>query len=106
MTVKTNTVRAGDGAARKYVNFDDYLSQYGVKEEIDIAVEKKLIAMKVAEAMAERGLNKVEFAKTVGTSRAQIDRILDPAEQNISLLTLKRAALALGKRLQIAFVDP
>ena len=104
MNVKPKGARLG--RPRKYVDFDDYLSQHGVKEEIDIAVEKKLIAMQVTASLKDRGLSKAEFARLVGTSRAQIDRILDPAEQNISLLTLKRTATALGKRLQFGFVDP
>jgi antitoxin HicB len=99
------TNQRGNAIPRKYANFDDYLTQHGVKEEIDIAVEKKIISMQVQAALKERNLNKSEFARQLGTSRVQVDRILDPYEQNISLTTLKKVAQALGKRLHFSFVD-
>ena len=41
----------------------------------------------------------------VGTSRTQVDRILNPTSQNISMVTLNRVAAALGKRIHFELVD-
>lgn len=91
------------GSARQYRDFDDYLTRQGVKAEIDIAVEKRVIARQVLDELAERGLTKSEFAAQIGTSRAQLDRILDSTSQNITLASLKRVALALGMNLHFGF---
>ena len=89
----------------EYRDFNDYLTKQGVKSEIDIAVEKRLIAYQINAALKERGITKADFALLIGTSRAQLDRILDSTSQNITLATLKRVADALGKRLQFSFAD-
>jgi hypothetical protein len=39
------------------------------------------------------------------TSRAQLDRLLDPENQSVTLKTLARAAEILGMRVQIELVD-
>ena len=41
------------------------------------------------------------LAKKMGTSRSALDRLLDPANVSITLQSLEKAALALGKRLKI-----
>jgi antitoxin HicB len=40
------------------------------------------------------------------TGRAAVDRLLDPANDSATLITLEKAALAVDKRLQIALVEP
>jgi DNA-binding Xre family transcriptional regulator len=51
--------------------------------------------------MAEQNLSKSAMAKMMSTSRASLDRLLDPENQSVTLQTLEKAANALGKRLQI-----
>jgi hypothetical protein len=38
-------------------------------------------------------------------THAAIERLLDPSNESVTLQTLERAAIALGKRLQIELVD-
>ena len=52
--------------------------------------------------MKEQNLSKTEMSRRMKTSRAALDRLLDPANQAVTLQTLDRAARALGKRLQIS----
>jgi hypothetical protein len=40
----------------------------------------------------------------MNTSRAAVDRLLDPKNESATLATLEKAALAVGKRLQVALV--
>ena len=41
------------------------------------------------------------MSRLMNTSRAALERLLDPANQSITLQTLERASKALGRRLQI-----
>jgi antitoxin HicB len=90
----------------RYSNFDEYLRGHSVDGEVDIAVEKRLVALQIENERKARKLTKVQLAALVGTSRAQLDRVLDPSSQNVTIETLKRVALAMGKRLHIELVDP
>jgi plasmid maintenance system antidote protein VapI len=45
----------------------------------------------------EQGISKTELAKSMKTSRAQLDRLLDPENESVTLGTLTRAAQAVGR---------
>ena len=45
------------------------------------------------------------MARRMNTSRAALDRLLDPDNPSVTLLTLQKAATALDKRLKIELVD-
>jgi antitoxin HicB len=60
-----------------------------------------VIALQLIEAMKERSLTKAAIAELMETSRAQLVRALDPAEFNVTLDTLTRAAHVLGRRLKV-----
>ena len=47
---------------------------------------------------------KGEMAKRLETSRAQLDRILDPKNTGVTLDALSRAATALGEKLRLELV--
>jgi antitoxin HicB len=47
---------------------------------------------------------KTELAKTMKTSRAQLDRLLDPENESLTLGTLTRAAQAVGRNLRMELV--
>ena len=49
-------------------------------------------------------LTKVAMAKRMNTSRSQLDRLLDPANGSVSLETLTRAALAVGRQIRLELV--
>ena len=85
-------------------NFDDYLEQEGLLAEVEASAIKRVIAYKIAELMKEHNLSKTDLAKRMKTSRSAIDRLLDPENESVTLQTLERAALVLGKRLQINFI--
>ncbi len=87
------------------INLDDFLESRGIKERVDAAVEKRVIALQLDRRRKECNISKAELARMVGTSRTQVDRILDPSSQNISLITLNRVAQALGKKVHFSLVD-
>lgn len=51
--------------------------------------------------MQVANLTKLEIAKTMATSRAQLDRVLDPENVSMQLDTLIKAARAVGKEVEI-----
>ena len=59
----------------------------------------------LAQQMEAQSLTKVEMVKRLGTSRSQLDRLLDARNSSVTLLTLTKAAAAIGKRLSITFED-
>jgi len=50
---------------------------------------KKVIAWQLAEEMKKKSITKKRLAELMHTSRAQIDRILDPDKGNVTLETLR-----------------
>jgi antitoxin HicB len=66
------------------------------------AAVKRALAEAVAEAMEEAKISKVEMARRMGTSRSQLDRVLDPGYTAVQLDTLIKAASAVGRDLRIS----
>jgi plasmid maintenance system antidote protein VapI len=54
--------------------------------------------------MKERGLTKSRMAELMHTSRAQLDRLLDPNNGGATLETLMRAAKVVGRELRLELV--
>jgi hypothetical protein len=85
--------------------FDDFLKDEGIYEDVEAAAVKKVIALLLAEEMKSQKISKVAMVKRIGTSRSQLDRLLDPQNASVTLVTLTKAAAAIGKRLKINFED-
>lgn len=85
-------------------SFDDFLAEEGLLAEVEATAIKRVIAFRIGELMKEHSLSKAELAKRMKTSRSSIDRLLDPKNESVTLQTLERAAVALGKRLQINLI--
>ena len=86
-------------------SFDDFLEEEGIKNEIESAAIKRVLAWQFEQAMAKQQKTKQGMAKELKTSRSQLDRLLDPANTGVSLETLARAANVLGKRLVFEIRD-
>jgi antitoxin HicB len=84
-------------------SLDEVLAERGMLEEVRIAAIKRVITLEIADEMRRRHITKSEMAKRMHTSRAMIDRLLDP-EKESTLGSIAMAAQAVGKRLQLALV--
>jgi hypothetical protein len=82
-------------------SFDDFLEEEGLRAETEAAAIKRVIAYQIEMEMKRAKLTKSAMAEKMHTSRSALDRLLDPANVSITLQTLERAALALGKNLKI-----
>ncbi len=85
-------------------NFDDFLLEEGLLAEVEATAIERVIAFQIGELMKEHNLSKAAMAKRMKTSRSSIDRLLDPKNESVTVQTLERAALALGRRLHINFI--
>lgn len=82
-------------------SFDDFLNEEGVFAEAEAIAVKRVIAYQLEVRMKEQKLSKTQMAKRMKTSRAALERLLDPDNPSVTLLTLERAAKALGKSIRI-----
>jgi antitoxin HicB len=82
-------------------NFDDFLKEENLYEQAQAVAIKRVIAYQIAEEMKKKKLSKTEMANRMKTSRAALERLLDPDNASITLVTLERAASALGKKLTV-----
>ena len=82
-------------------SIDAFLEEEGVLEPFQAVAIKEVIAWQVQKAMKERKLSKNRMAELMKTSRAQLDRLLDPEQGNVTIETLQRAANVLGRSLRI-----
>lgn len=84
-------------------NFDDFLEQEGLLEEVSAQAHKRLLVLQLKDIMLESNLTKKSLAEKLNTSRSQLDRILDPQNTSITIEVLERVAHAVGKKLRIEF---
>jgi hypothetical protein len=84
-------------------NFDDFLTEEGILEEVSARAQKRLLALQIEDIMAASNLTKSEIAAKMNTSRSQLDRLLDPDNTFITVDSLDRLARAVGKQLKIEF---
>ncbi len=81
--------------------FDDFLKEEGIYDEVQAKALKRALAEQLVESMQITKLGKTEMARKMGTSRSQLDRVLDPENTSVQLDTLIRAARAVGKIVEI-----
>ncbi|MEW5509107.1 Fis family transcriptional regulator [Pseudomonas antarctica] len=82
-------------------NFDDFLSDDGLIEEVSAAALKRVIAWQLAQAMKAQKVSKKALAERMHTSRTAVDRALDQTDAGMTLATLASAARALGQRVEV-----
>ena len=80
---------------------ESLLREDGTYEDAKNQTIKSVLAYKLEEAMKAQNLSKARMAKRMETSRSQLDRLLDPENEGVTLHTLKRAAAAVGMRLEL-----
>jgi antitoxin HicB len=82
-------------------DFDDFLREQGLYEDAHAYAAKRTVAFQIGREMKRLHITKSEMATRMGTSRAAVDRLLDPWNHSLTLSTLERAAAAVGMRLKI-----
>jgi antitoxin HicB len=85
-------------------SFDSWLREEGIYEQATSNAIKRVLARQVADAMKERQLSKAEMAKRMRTSRAALDRLLDPDNDAVTLSTLQKAAAVVGREIRLELI--
>jgi len=85
-------------------SFDDFLKEEGIYEQVTAAAIKRVITDQIEEAMAEKRVSRTEMAKRMNTSRASLQRLLDPKNDSVTLNTLFKAATAIGRHVRVELV--
>lgn len=90
----------------KYIGseFDEFLAEEGLLEETEAIAVKRVLAYQINEMMKEQHLSKAEMARRMNTSRAALERLLDPENRSVTLHTMDKAARSLGKRLRLTLI--
>jgi len=83
-------------------DFDDFLKEEGLYDEAQAVAVKRVLAFQLEQDMKKARLTKTAMARRMGTTRAQLDRPLNPENSSTTLATLVKAAGALGKRVKIS----
>lgn len=85
-------------------DFDDSLAEEGLLADAEAVAVKRVIAFQLTQVMKEQNLSKTALARRMHTSRAALNRLLDPANPSVTLQAIERAASVLGKRVQINLI--
>ncbi|HXZ01077.1 MAG TPA: helix-turn-helix transcriptional regulator [Stellaceae bacterium] len=86
-------------------SFEAFLQEQGILEETTEHAIKAVLAWQLAQEMKRRKMTKTVMAKRLATSRSQLDRLLDPNSEAVTLATLKKAAALIGKKVRLELVD-
>lgn len=76
-----------------------------LSEALSSRTAKSRLAGQLEQALHEAGISKSEFARRLRTSRTQVERLLDPENDAVTVEKLRNAANALGKDIQLELVD-
>jgi antitoxin HicB len=85
-------------------SLDDFLKEDGSYEVVTARAIKRVLARQLDDLMKRDKISKTELASRMQTSRAQLDRLLDPENESVTLGTLARAAQAVGRHLRMELV--
>jgi predicted XRE-type DNA-binding protein len=85
-------------------SFESWLDEEGIREDVTAAAIKAVIARQLAAEMKKKRITKQRMAELMKTSRAQVDRLLDPDNGSATIETLQRAARIVGRELRMQLV--
>lgn len=85
-------------------SFESWLDQEGIREEVTSAAVKAVIALQLVSEMKKKKITKQRMATLMKTSRAQVDRLLDPNNGSATIESLQRAAKIVGRELRMQLV--
>jgi len=82
---------------------ETFLTEESILENREELAIKRVIACQIVEMMQQQKITKTEMARRMNTSRAVIDRLIDPRNTSLTLITLVQAVKALGGQIKLEF---
>ena len=89
-----------DEFATRGSSLDNFLKEEGIFDAAAAQAVREVVVWQLAQAMKQKKISKNRMALLLNTSRSQVDRLLS-AENDITLLSLQRAAGIVGRRVSI-----
>ncbi len=89
-----NFFKKEEGLLNKHPDQNDQL-------EVEAKAIKRVLADRLKQLMNKRGLAKTNLAKSMQTSRAALDRLLDQNNTSVTLHSIVKAAKCLNKKVAI-----
>lgn len=86
-------------------DLDSFLEQEGILHEAEVVAAKRVIAWQLGQLMKDQKISKTMMARRMHTSRAVLDRLLDPENTGVTLKTLGKAAAVLGTKISISLAS-
>lgn len=90
--------------AHRGSDFGEFLAGEGLMPEVEILALKRVVALELQQILDQEQISKTQLASRMRTSRAALDRILDPANPSLTVASLGKAAAALGRKVELRFV--
>lgn len=82
----------------------EFLEEEGLLQATEALALKRALVLQFQQIMESRHLTKTQFANRMKTSRAALDRMLDPENPSLTVATLGKAAAALGHRVEVRLI--
>ena len=82
-------------------SFDDFVTEQGTREETVAVASKRVLAWQLAKAMEQEHLTPAAMAERMGTTEREVGRLLDPADDTVQLGTVRRAAVAVDRKVRL-----
>ncbi len=82
-------------------DFKKSLEIRGLDRTIESVSPKRMLSYQIEREMARQSISRVDMAKRMNTSRAALNRLLDPENNSVTLQTIESAAAALGLTMTI-----
>lgn len=96
--------KKGHANTHRGSDFSEFLAEEGLLPEVELLALKRVVALQIQEALEQEKLSKTQLAKRMKTSRAALDRILDPTNPSLTVASLGKAAAALGRKVDLKLV--
>jgi antitoxin HicB len=85
-------------------SFDSWLREEGIYEDVTSVAIKRVLARQLEAAMEVQKVSRTEMARKMHTSRAALNRLLDPENDSVTLATLRKAALVVGREIRLELI--
>jgi predicted XRE-type DNA-binding protein len=104
MTQEMKTKASKRGNPHRGSSFADFLENQGVAPEVTVLALKRVLSVQLQEIIEAEKMSKTQLAARMHTSRAAVDRLLDPSNSSLTFASVGKAAAALGRKIEVRFV--
>ncbi len=87
--------------AHRSSDFLDFLAGEGILAEVEVLALKRGVSLQLQQTLEQEHVTKTELASRLKTSRASLDRMLDPSSPSLTVASLGKAAAALGRKVEL-----